>query len=241
MATNKGFTLLEVLIVIALITIIAVIALVVLNITSQVDKARDGRRKNELAALQTALEDYYNDHGCYPQASEICYDDPVDIKKGEFGTQPTIGQKCHICGSESTSPSFAPYLDKLPCDPQHPTKDYLYTYACVEWGACPPPCISGYQVYSDLSMDNDADINTLGCQAGGCGPRPNYGYDYGISSSNTTLSHSTVYNCVSPDYKCNVCGTYEACVNPSSGCRQPSTVYGSRALCCQVNPPSYCP
>jgi len=81
MATNKGFTLLEVLIVIALITIIAVIALVVLNITSQVDKARDGRRKNELATLQTALEDYYNDHGCYPQASETVTMTPLISKK----------------------------------------------------------------------------------------------------------------------------------------------------------------
>jgi len=233
--SKKAFTLLEVLIVVTLIVVIAVVALVLLDPFSQISRARDSQRKNDLATLQKVLEDYYNDKGCYPPPNKICYDTPVDVKKGTVGSQPTIGQKCHICGSESSSPSFSPYLSRLPCDPQHLTKDYLYNYDCPSGGPCPLDCNSLYRVYASLSLEFD-----VVCSIGGCGPPPAYGYDYGISSSNTNLSQSKVYNCVSPDNKCNVCNTYEQCISPGSGCKQPYIIYGSTVLCCQSNPPSYC-
>jgi prepilin-type N-terminal cleavage/methylation domain-containing protein len=237
---SHGFTLLEILIVIALIVILATTVLIFLNPWNQIAKGQDAIRKNDLAKLQRAFEDYYNDKGCYPPPTAVCYDTPTDVKKGTFGTQPTVGQKCHICGREESSPSFSPYLNPLPCDPQHPTKDYLYSYDCEE-GDCPPSCISAFKIYSDFSFEGDNDSSDLGCRMGGCGPAPIYGYDYGISSSNTDLSRSNVYNCISPDNKCNVCNTYEQCINPRSGCKQPYVIYGSTSLCCTSNPHSYCP
>ncbi|PIP14675.1 hypothetical protein COX47_03920 [Candidatus Roizmanbacteria bacterium CG23_combo_of_CG06-09_8_20_14_all_35_49] len=68
-----GFTLMELLIVIAIIAILATIAIVLLNPMQQISKAQDGRRKNDLATFQKVLEDYYNDKGCYPRPNEVCY------------------------------------------------------------------------------------------------------------------------------------------------------------------------
>ena len=61
---NKGLTLIELLIAIA---IIAVLLLITLSLyRSQMQRGRDGRRKADLAKVQKALEDYMNDHICYP-------------------------------------------------------------------------------------------------------------------------------------------------------------------------------
>lgn len=64
MKKNQGLTLIELLIAVA---IIAVLLLVTLSFyRSQMQRGRDGRRKADLAKVQKVLEDYLNDHICYP-------------------------------------------------------------------------------------------------------------------------------------------------------------------------------
>jgi prepilin-type N-terminal cleavage/methylation domain-containing protein len=62
----KGFTLMELLVVIGLLAILALAVLLAIKPKTQIDKAHDSRRKSDLRMLQTALEDYYNDHNRYP-------------------------------------------------------------------------------------------------------------------------------------------------------------------------------
>lgn len=59
-----GFTLIELLIIVAIVGILTVMALFAAKL--QIAKARDGRRKADLAKIQKALEDYMNDENCYP-------------------------------------------------------------------------------------------------------------------------------------------------------------------------------
>lgn len=61
---RKGFTLIEVLVVIAIIGILSSVILVSLN--SGRDKARDAVRFNDMKAIQNALQVYVLDHGEYP-------------------------------------------------------------------------------------------------------------------------------------------------------------------------------
>jgi len=61
---QKGFTLIELMVVISIITFIASITLV--NLDNAERKARDVRRIADMHQLQTALDLYYDDHGVYP-------------------------------------------------------------------------------------------------------------------------------------------------------------------------------
>lgn len=66
---GKGFTLLELLIVIVIIGVLAI--LIVPNLISGPARARDSQRKADLRAIKTALESYYNDQNSYPVTLDV--------------------------------------------------------------------------------------------------------------------------------------------------------------------------
>lgn len=194
----NSFTLLELLIVISVIVLLATAALITLNPKKQIEKSQDTKRKQELTQLSKVLEDYYNDKGCYPPPSEICYNDTPGVTT------------CNICGNDPGSPDFNPYLSSLPCDPKHPNKMYLYQ---VDSEDCP----TWFKTYTTLSNLSDPIISSVGC-GGGCGPDPDFTYNYGVTSPNTGLEFDTSNLCssytslyINPD--CNICGSYEQCQN----------------------------
>lgn len=61
-----GFSLLELIIDIAILGILLVILFMLVDPLSQLEKAKDITRKHDLKELQSALDTYYNDYGCYP-------------------------------------------------------------------------------------------------------------------------------------------------------------------------------
>jgi general secretion pathway protein G len=65
---RKGFTLIEILIVVAIIAILASVVLVGLGPTQQA--GRDARRISDLNEVQNGLELYYNQCGYYPGSAE---------------------------------------------------------------------------------------------------------------------------------------------------------------------------
>lgn len=243
---KKSFTLMELLIIISLIAILAAAVIALLNPWAQIAKAQDSKRKTELTQLNKVLEDYYNDKGCYPKPEDICYDvppPPTNVYGSGAGCSNKLleSQACHICGNESGSPlSLSSYLSKLPCDPQHKQKQYLYEVAAIPgFTACDPPadatspCPQSYRIYSDLSNQSDLAIEDLGCQGGGCGIAPNYGYEFGVTSPNEKLRKTSSYYCYNTSSRCNSCGaTYEICeAKPSC-----TTIYGSLENCCLHQP-----
>ncbi len=64
MFTKKGFTLIEILIVVAIIGILA--SVVVVGLGPAQKKGRDSRRVSDLRSVQNALELYYGKNGSYP-------------------------------------------------------------------------------------------------------------------------------------------------------------------------------
>ena len=164
-----AFTLMEILIVVALLVTLAIALLIVLNPMAQINKGYDSKRKHELTQLSKEFEDYYNDNNCYPPPEKVCYDSPVQ--------RPDETYVCHICGNESTSPNFSPYLPELPCDPRQPLKKYLYQ---VNDLTCP----SLYRGYAYLAYVADP-LTQEYCTDDGSGETE---YNWGVSSPNTTLS-----------------------------------------------------
>lgn len=202
---KKTFTILELLIVITLISLLTVAILTLFNPLKQIQKANDSKRKSELATLKKSFEDFYNDKNRFPRGAEICYDSPTTPRTDTYNQ---TACSCHICGLNSHSPNFSPYLEKLPCDPSYPKKDYLYDFDC----SSPNP--QWFRIYTNLdqstSVDNDQATIEVGCYYESCGPDL-YGYDYGITS-NTDLEKSQkfAYCAISG---CNACGDYQSCDN----------------------------
>lgn len=66
---NKGFTIVELLIVIV---VIGILALLVITTYSGIQaKARNAKRQSDIAALQTQLEAFYSQNGYYPSRTDM--------------------------------------------------------------------------------------------------------------------------------------------------------------------------
>jgi prepilin-type N-terminal cleavage/methylation domain-containing protein len=65
---SKGFTLIELVLVIGILAVISVIVLTVLDPIAQFQKANDAKIKSDLSQIQKGLENYYNDNNVYPDS-----------------------------------------------------------------------------------------------------------------------------------------------------------------------------
>jgi len=66
---QSGFTIVELLIVIVVIGILA--TLVIVTFTGIQQKARDSKRKTDIGALQTTLENYYGSNNTFPTLADL--------------------------------------------------------------------------------------------------------------------------------------------------------------------------
>ena len=105
---KRGFTLIELMIVITLIGVLAAVILSVMNPVTQQQKARDGRRKSDLEQIRTALEMYRADNnGIYLSGNGKASD---------------------------VLPGLSPYLSNFPSDPG--SYQYYYSGSSVSYSLC---------------------------------------------------------------------------------------------------------
>jgi type II secretion system protein G len=127
--SHKGFTLLEILIVLAILGILA--TLLMANYFTSLKKGRDLKRKHDLDQVKMALKLFYSDEQRYPddngggRINEACSSLPCTWGSSLFGT------------------TANPYMRQLPRDPSGPTSGYYYRqtengdnfelHACLEY------------------------------------------------------------------------------------------------------------
>lgn len=162
---NRGYTLLELLLIVAIISLVALALIAKLNPLAQERKALDARRKYDLTVLSKMLEDFYNDKNRYPKPEEICWNSAP-------GTT-----NCKICGYKNTPSAITPYLPQLPCDSSKNPLGYYYE---VSDTATP----AWYRTYTKLENTLDQAIAEAGCSPSCPG---NSSYNYGVSSPNKGL------------------------------------------------------
>ncbi|OGH07960.1 MAG: hypothetical protein A2W22_06860 [Candidatus Levybacteria bacterium RBG_16_35_11] len=167
MINKKGFTLLELIIVIAVIAIISTVVMTAVNPIAQFQKANDGRIKSDLAQLQRALESYYEDNGRYPTSVDFEIQTIADPGVGNNWGDP-----------------WTPYMDFLPKSPGSRTYAYFATddgqsyflYANLERGAYDPQACKGVNNVCDGS-NQEAGGPSLESACGGI-------CNYGVTSPN---------------------------------------------------------
>ncbi len=166
MRTKRGFTLIELIVVIGILAVLASGLITIFNPFTQFQKANDAKRKSDLSQIQKSLEVYYQDNGRYPDNPSA-----ADYRiKGLNGNPVAWGL------------SWQPYINILPKDPNS-TKQYVYYVSPTSNG-------QGYYLYASLDRgDKDPQV----CHADGskcdnapidasCGRICNYG----ISSPNVS-------------------------------------------------------
>lgn len=160
---NKGFTLIELILVTGIVALFAAGVLAVINPTQQVIKANDAKRKTDLEAISRALEAYYADNGRYPQAS---------------------GNKIFTTTVINWGTSWQPYIEILPKDPSS-SRRYVYgvsangqtygIYASLEKGNDPQACHANGSACDSLTTFGISTVPGTSCGVGIC--------NYGVTSS----------------------------------------------------------
>jgi prepilin-type N-terminal cleavage/methylation domain-containing protein len=119
---HRGFTLLEILLVVGIIAILAGIVIVAVNPARQLATVRNTERKADIKQIDSAIKQYYIDHGTYPSTVttgdyEIC-----DTGSVSATTTAVNGEECD--GSQVNLSSLVPlYLTAIPKDPQATTSN----------------------------------------------------------------------------------------------------------------------
>jgi prepilin-type N-terminal cleavage/methylation domain-containing protein len=103
-AQNRGFTLIEILVVIGIIAVLAAIVIVAINPARQFAQARDSQRQSNVSAILNAVGQYIADH------------------KGNLPTVPAKGAAAVEVGTTLCNDLVPTYLPSLSTDPSSAKK-----------------------------------------------------------------------------------------------------------------------
>lgn len=116
--SKKGFTLIEILLVIGIIAVLATVVIVSLDPATRFQNARDARRLADIQSILSAVQQYIVDNrGALPSGLDTT---EKQIGTGTSGCTLTEG----ICSANTSycldfSTTLAPYLKEMPYDPEN--------------------------------------------------------------------------------------------------------------------------
>lgn len=157
--TQKGFTLIELMLVVLIIGVLSGLMLGVINIPGIQSKSRDARRIGDIKKIQTALELYFSDFRGYPTK--------------------TSWQNVSSGASPLSSVISPTYINKVPEDPKKGTNApagvscfngtaaygyYYITNSCVPAGSC----LSGKYVLGTIMEVSGSATDNLCSNLGNC-------------------------------------------------------------------------
>lgn len=153
MSTERGFTLVELLVVITIIAVLSAIAIV--SYSNVLKTSRDSKRMSDLKIIQSALEEYHADQIYYPMIAVSCTD-------GFF----TVNCPLKNPGGTRT------YLNNVPTDPLTSNDQYNYQQKPTGCDNSTATKCTGYCIFANL--EGPAKTSDSGCT-------PAVPYDYGVA------------------------------------------------------------
>jgi prepilin-type N-terminal cleavage/methylation domain-containing protein len=217
MRRPAGLTMIELLVVVVIIATLFLILM--MGLGNNLFRAHDAERKADLEKIQVALEDYYNDEGCYP---------PADV--------------LDACGEGVLDP----YMDRVPCDPTD-GEPYLYVPlddACSGYRlyaeladdtdrdiaalGCDNECGCGYGASYNYGVSAGVPVTTASCLANTLpSPSPEGSADPTQSpTASSSPEDNNVYACNSSGF----CNQYSEGSPLLEGC----TTYQEANLCLEA-------
>jgi len=113
---KKGFTIIELLVVISIIGLLSTISVIALNGARK--KSRDAKRVGDMKQLQTSLELYFNDNSRYPSATGS-----LVLGSGDALVLCDAGFVANV----SSCPQNKIYMSLVPANPTPNGSDYTYS------------------------------------------------------------------------------------------------------------------
>lgn len=134
---QKGFTIVELLIVIVVIGILAAITIVAYNGLQA--RSRDSIRKADLASINKAIRLFYAENGNYPMASGWCTQMSNPSYAASFKTE------------------MAPYISNIPSDPAYGITNQDYFYRNIN--------DQSYELYAELEQSDENSYTSGSCSS----------------------------------------------------------------------------
>lgn len=214
----KGFTLVELLIVISMIGIMISFLILFLDPFKQIEKARDSQRQQSLKQINSALDTFYNDNSCYPPSLSFGNSwqqgEAVYMKKIPQDPSCTGGGSCYayVTNTSSSCPAWNILFAKI-----YQSSVNSPTCALEQLSSCLPSnyyqsgynyCILSGEVdcayISSLSLPADAGAGTGGTGGtGGTTPTPTSG-SMPTPTPTGVSGCSKDYSCTGNPLRCNV-------------------------------------
>jgi prepilin-type N-terminal cleavage/methylation domain-containing protein len=132
LSVSKGFTLIEILLVIGIIAVLATVVVVALDPVTRFEDARNSRRLSDIQSILSAVQQYIVDNkGALPSG--------LDTNEKQLGTASsgcaiTTGA-CEVNGDSDcldVSGSLAPYLKTIPYDPENGSEETTHYSITVD-------------------------------------------------------------------------------------------------------------
>lgn len=142
---DKGFTLVELLVVVAIIGLLA--GIIIISLNNARIRARDARRLSDIRAIISALELYYNDNESYPART-------TDSCCNGWDQGPCDGDNTFIAGLISGG-----YISEVPVDPSGGSGISCYGYNYYVYSAGSSGCDSSRGAFYVLGV---RDMETSG-------------------------------------------------------------------------------
>lgn len=162
----RGFTLIELLVAIAILAVLTSIGMVVYSKAQS--SARDAKRKQDLRAVATALEIYYQSNGRYPCTGVSGIDYSGSTPSFWIDDDANTGNA--VCASPD-KPLNNSYINQMPSDPKSnpgsdPRTANTYGYAYYSGGGSGSCSLGGRTFALWTRLENSGDPDSVGVRGG---------------------------------------------------------------------------